>query len=750
MKSFPSTLNKGGSKLNQPNASTSVKDALVNSFKNAFNSAVTSTTSGRNFDTDGIKYSVDQDKKALINEIKNNNNFTTSNDLIYGNNKLFVQDNPILVENPFHMDQSLFNIINNYRSATGPNDVLIETGNDNPEKEDNQRFITNNFIGRTSHSLFNPYFGVNVNGIARNVPLLDGGKFEINTDNINIGDCSIQELVRLSGQRHSILGQARYRFADFMYCKDLGKISNNHLITLRRFAMPVGDDIYSASHMDGAQFPSNNMPGDIGRLISWFDTDDNKLEDIMSYEYDTTWKQLTAKIQQLDSQEDDEARGPVGGIINMLSPSYLRQVGKGTAAGGALKDIMGWMNFTPSNPTYANNDVALGRNYDNNKVYTPRNTIWDNHIYEGRIEFKHEFTLNFSYKLRAYDNINPRNALLDLLGNIMRVTHVHGHFWAGRSEILGPQPNTQGWNKYNNIVDKAVSGGSEVMQSFLRGDTNFLQALSGVFGVLAQTADGVLSSFGLGGAVSAIKDTASEAAQQIANGDVKEGAKTIGNGLKSGAKKTGEMIANWLKNGGAEAIGGLIKNKLGRPSLYAFDSLVPGGNMGFWHVTIGNPKNPIAVFGNLIMTNAKITHSGPLGIDDFPTELRVSCAMKHARPRDITAIEKMYTKGQSAIYLNHNSPFTKIKYKSGQTKESLEIGTDNSADAKLGDDKILKDLDQYKTYINKIDEVSIDENKDENNNITSTTQGYAQNLTAWMGDYNTKRIQSNRDLLRAT
>ena len=105
-----------------------------------------------------------------------------------------------------------------------------------------------------------------------------------------------------------------------------------------------------------------------------------------------------------------------------------------------------------------------------------------------------------------------------------------------------------------------------------------------------------------------------------------------------------------------EKLEGQLKNALGRPALYAMNSLLPGGNTGLWHVTIGNPKNPIAAIGNLILDDAEITHHGALGIDDFPSELKVVVKLKHAKPRDMVDIARMYTQGVSGFYnqpVNH-------------------------------------------------------------------------------------------------
>ena len=78
-------------------------------------------------------------------------------------------------------------------------------------------------------SMFNPMYGVCVKGITRNTPLLN----DTNDAGLDpqITDCSIRTLCTLSKTENSSLGQARYKYADFMYCKDLGKVSNNHLIT---------------------------------------------------------------------------------------------------------------------------------------------------------------------------------------------------------------------------------------------------------------------------------------------------------------------------------------------------------------------------------------------------------------------------------------------------------------------------------------------------------------------------------------
>ena len=169
-----------------------------------------------------------------------------------------------------------------------------------------------------------------------------------------------------------------------------------------------------------------------------------------------------------------------------------------------------------------------------------------------------------------------------------------------------------------------------------------------------------------------------QAAKDLLSGNMTMGevVDKMGAVAQKGAQKVSDMNLG-------QAMMGSIKNKLGRPSLYAFDSLLTGAKVGLWHVTIGNPKNPIATFGNLIMTNAKITHSGPLGFDDFPTDLHVSVSLKHAMSRDATEISKMYTKGQNGIYLSLCSPFNTIEFNDGQkAKTNINLETPSEAPSK--------------------------------------------------------------------
>lgn len=524
------------------------------------------------------------------------------------------QEETIFYENPLQLPAEIIALAKDYDWAYR---YLVKEFVDPGEKHGNslETIIANTSI---APSMFNPMYGVSIMGIIRNTPLLN----DANTPGINqkISDCSIRTLCALSKEPNSELGMARYKYADFMYCKDLGKVSNNHLITLRKFPHPVVDHISEMATPQRIQDEySFETVGDVGRLVTWFGTDDNKLEDIIKFSYHATWKHLEAKIEEKESTADNPNSGIVGMISNAFNPLYNKGVNDGTVGNHSLWSWLG-SKLTPKVFQGIGQNRELLTNYDNNKVYSPHNTVQETHLYEGKLEFTHNFTLNFSYKLRAYENINPRSAFLDLIGNILEVTYRRGKFWGGGRKLIGPPQNQAPFRMVNNFIDGAWEKIGNLFSSFEQGGWSMQNILGAISSGATALWKSVLNS--------------------VTGGTALENAKEL-------ASKVGDLTS---AAGCADAFKGMMKNALGRPQAIAWQSLLSGSPAGMWHVMVGNPRNPILSIGNLILENATITQSGPLGIDDFPTELKVSVELKHCTPRDVTDIGRMYTKGAGAIY----------------------------------------------------------------------------------------------------
>lgn len=614
------------------------------------------------------------------------------------------------INNNLHISSSEFDSLNKYR-GTLKKTIAVLTGSAGEREDDNTQKIIYTTVG--SPSIFNPYYAVNAVGIADNVPLLNtdknGDSFSADFDGSNgkdkttlsakisldnTDDCSIENLVRLSKQSNSILGQARYKYTDFMYCKELGTISNNHLITLRKFSTPVRDNIFQ--YTDIRDENSNmEVAGDVGRMVTWFGTESNKLEDILSYSYNASWKELEAKIQQLDSQESAPERGIVGGLVNILNPEYNKATERGIAP-NALSLILGKDGSSAflSSAPYKNNPVVLGATYDKNEIYEPKDTVRSTYKYEGKLSFTNEFTLTFNYKLRAYDNINPKSAFLDLLANILVVTYRQGVFWKGEQRLLGAPQNKAGWNKAISVMNQAGNAGMSFLTTILNGGD-----ISDAGSLLKSTLVSITNGFFGIDMASMLKDPLGTGADIV--------KKMFGDGVQLDNALLGSMF-----------------NKLGRPEIYAFDSLLSNDAVGLWHVTIGNPLNPIASMGNLIITDCKITHSGPLGLDDFPTDLKVTVTLKHAMPRDSVDIQRMYTKGRHAIY-SKISDSTNIQGLTN-TKESGSKSNVSSQSGMTNGEPTVKDVE-----------------------INATSQASnIEEIAGWFGDNSTYRINANKNTLR--
>lgn len=712
MMSFPSTLNRGGSNLQTTNIPSSIKDTLKASWQAAITQGKAAMTSGAELDTTGLRYNAEIDKALLLDNTNlagsDQVNFTHKTDSGLG-----------LYDDPLHMPLELIDVMNKYKTIMRKQDDLqyehkpMKTGDD-------VTYVKNKILGGLSGSLFNPYYGLFFKGPTPETPLLTNKEAHF----MSTEDCTIKRLVSLSNNKNdktSPLGQARYKYADFMYCKDLGKYANNHLLTLRRFAFPVGDNIYTEAAM-AKQDNNWSTMGDIGRLVTWFGNDDNKLEDILKYDYEATWKPLRSEINRIESKEGEGADAP-GATKNLFNKailaigqtnySYIKALTKGTNPALTLP----FMSVPIPAGQYQNDPVVLGQNYDAHKVYEPANTIRETNIYDGELKFNQEFSITFNYTLRAYDNINPKAAFLDLLGNIMVVTYRRGRFWGGENSILGVSRDKSMWNIANNIIKKG-------------------------------------------------SDTAKTYASQLLNGDTQEAVNSMKGAISNAWENSKALVDNFLKNtdlsklainifnNGIDAVTGILQNHLGRPAIYQFNSILDGDLTGLWHLTVGNPLNPIMSIGNLIMTKAEVQHYGPLGIDDFPTGLKVTVSLKHAQPRDSARIEHMYTKGLGTIYqsLNAIKDINQV-YSIGKPAANNGKATANNTNNNNTTNNTANNKDNVPNYYKEAaaDYNSIKSNYNEYNylviNSSKDTTSLKTEEYNYLGDWDPERIQANRDQL---
>lgn len=378
-------------------------------------------------------------------------------------------------------------------------------------------------------------------------------------------------------------GAQLYDVEDFLYCRNIN-YPINRLITLRRFALPVTDNIYDAFAQDRT---------DIARMVTFFDNNTNKLEDILTFTYGLNWREMTAEFETASMEGDQSGfSGNMKSIMSIIDPKLAQNSLRGQNK----------LNYDPKS--------------DGNKIFGPVDSISKTHYRDIGMEFEKSFDLVFEYDLRSINGITPEFALKDVLANILATTFNDAKFWGGTRYYVGERPSQYiknfDWMNPDSI-DNFFQKGWDSLKSFYNGLKN-----------------------------------------------------------KAGGSKI-QLIKNILMNGLAIGIGKML-DKVGRPSIPVMNSLLSGEPTGNWHITIGNPDNPIMCIGNLLLDNVEVSFpTDSLGFGDFPTKLKVTVKLKSGMPKDKAGIEMMFNHGRSRIYYQPEVLYTGRKgVKNNGTVQSFE------------------------------------------------------------------------------
>lgn len=443
-------------------------------------------------------------------------------------------------------------------------------------------------VGNKPYSIFNKYSLINYRGNPLDISdkglgIASGRYTRVDsTALINPSATQIIEITSSIPGHKSISNYAyRYQYSDFALTRWYGKISNNYMITLRRFAYPVGDDIITPKGLDaaGKDVVDIQQP-DIARAITWMgEPTGNNLADIVKFSHGFNWKDAEAQVQTLNSQ-NKAASGRFGSIVNsskFLSAAADAAAGRDAVDANAREQNAGYDAFSNTYP---------------NHVFGPLNVIKNVLVREQGLTFDQEFTLKFEYELKSFDGVNPKVMMLDQLSNILALTYNNAPFWGGSVRYIG---------------------GGGVAKPL--GDLNKLR--SGDYGgFLGSVAEGIGNMF---------KGVGSDLA-----------------GIFSG--KQSKTLNN--------LIGGSLMKMFNTPQGgQAVASLLTGDPTGQWHLTVGNPLNPIMVIGNLAMTGCDVNFEGVNTIHDFPEKLVAVIKLKPARPRDKAEIESMFNAGRGRFYI---------------------------------------------------------------------------------------------------
>ena len=398
-----------------------------------------------------------------------------------------------------------------------------------------------------------------------------------------------------------------YSPSDFLYSKYYKKIPVNHLVTLRRFPTPIADNIYNLGVRIAPSSAAENGTGSdisaqervdatqvagVTAITYMGETAGNKLDDLLKMSFGLKYKQLTGEMESIDTGEQG------GGYTKQ--PFYNKIGSVGRAIADVSKGETAGSKFRKQNGAGSSTADRLNSTYPN-FVLGPVNVVNETMIRDMGLKFTNDIKLQFEYELRSLSFVNPKVAMIDIISNMLTMTTNNAQFFGGGHRYYG-------------------SAGF-VASAF--GNPSLLKAgdFSGYMGSIAKDVNkGVSNVFGDG------------------NGGF-SGESILKGGLKAGKQMLGNALGNMLRD--------MMGSTGGTQATKAFISGEPTGD---WHITIGNPLNPIAMMGNMICDNSTMTLGKGLGYDDFPMEVKFEKDLKHGKPRDKGDIENMFNAGQGRIY----------------------------------------------------------------------------------------------------
>lgn len=419
-------------------------------------------------------------------------------------------------------------------------------------------------------------------------------------------------------------GLSRYKVQDFIYLKYFNKIPNNYMLTLRRYTRPCEDQMFgldmNAQQMNALHSYSEKYFAIATAVTYMGEQTGNKMSDILKFDYGAKWEDKTAQVTSLQSSEGGLAaqlKERAGVNNNFLSAEQS----EGLFSTASLKNAFALSAMAQGKGVNVANAMASQHNpYQENEFsakygdefYGDVNVVDSTKARARGLTFSNSFSLTFEYSLKSLKCVNPRVAMMDILCNFLILTGNYGTFWGGATIFYGNR----------NIAPQY-------------GDPSLLR--KGKYGEY-------LSSLWR---------------------DVKTGFNNLGGkGKNNESQSTLETIMNVGKNLVSGAFTSLIGNIFGGNVGVAGQSQIPpallsGAPTGYWHLTVGNPLDPIAMMGNMAVTKTTVQFNDILGYDDFPTEIKFTVDLEHCRPRDNAGIESMFNAGKGRFYTFTNNTIEK-------------------------------------------------------------------------------------------
>ncbi len=407
--------------------------------------------------------------------------------------------------------------------------------------------------------------------------------------NNNIYDTSLLNIIETLSKTMGAL-----RPSEFAYLKDVGVYPNNRLMIARRFAAPIGDNIFNKP---------NSKNGAIATLISWKPQD----EDFLEISFGEKWEDAKADFTEvLNSLGKDFTMGgglslgnmsasavggiPLPGFTEVLQRAVLKRLG--------ILDPQGLEDPLPSgNPNLI-------------KEAKRRKTITFSEAGSG-LKCSVSLKMVCVWEQKFISGIDPTIVFQDILSMITR-------FGTSNSDSYG-------------FSDAAVKKVSQWINHPETVVSDLIEAITYGLKFVQREINNAINGFST--------DTNKGNATSEDVSESKRELSTLTSGkayFDNFAKQALSMLATQIQKYKVE-IEGIARALSGAPS-------TP------WHVTIGNPMRPVFCAGDMYMdSDIKMTLGPTLAFNDLPSSITAEFTLVNARPWGMQEILAKFNSGSIRV-----------------------------------------------------------------------------------------------------
>ena len=265
-------------------------------------------------------------------------------------------------------------------------------------------------------------------------------------------------------KRFQDIDAGRYRIQDFLYNKYFMRIPINYLITLRRYPMACTDepftlaypeDTHKEIHNRGVLLPISTATTYMSEIAG------NKMEDILKFAFGLNFSEKTSELQSINSGTPGATGFGFGQKWhNAVMAGGHGNTDLGTAFVGGFAasgvNFLASTRLTPAKMEIAAQAAQVDP-WAKYSKYTngPVDVIMKTKIREQGLNFTNDFNLKFEYVLKSLQYVNPKIAMLDIIGNMLSMATNTGTFWGGATRYYG---NGGGYGKQPGDLDAFARG----------------------------------------------------------------------------------------------------------------------------------------------------------------------------------------------------------------------------------------------------------------------------------------------------